>query len=126
MAYDRPFKKCKNCDEYFPTRHINCPQCNYPLDIDESKRGTSPCLRGLDFRIIDGYLMTHVIYRSWDLFAGFPENMGGFTLLNEYIANNLDDISPGPLSFSCKSLHAYEHHVNIITKRLNKEFKDGK
>lgn len=126
LAYDRPFKSCKKCNEFYPPRIKNCPKCGEELNIDEAKRGTSPCLRGLDFRIIDGYLMTHVIYRSWDLWAGFPENMGGFTLLNEFIANNLEGVEPGPLSFSCKSLHAYEHHVGIITKRLNKEFVNGK
>ena len=46
--------------------------------------------------------------------------MGGFTLLNEYIASKLEGVKPGPLSFSCKSLHAYEHHVDIIMKRLGK------
>jgi len=51
--------------------------------------------------------------------SGFPCNMGGFTLLNEYIAGELD-INSGPLSFSCKSLHAYSHHVDIIAQRLNK------
>ncbi|MCK5016579.1 MAG: hypothetical protein KAS32_05835, partial [Candidatus Peribacteraceae bacterium] len=65
------------------------------------------------------YLTTHVVYRSWDLWGGFPENMGGFTLLNEHIAGELG-VEPGPLSFSCKSLHAYSHHVDIIAARLGK------
>lgn len=88
---------------------------------DETARGSTPCLRMLDFRIIDGELLTHVVYRSWDLYGGFPVNMGGFTLLNEYVACQLENVEPGPLSFSCKSLHCYDFHLEIIKQRLKKE-----
>ena len=81
-------------------------------------RKTSPCLRLLDFRIVDNYLTTHVVYRSWDMWA-WPENMGGFTLLNEYIAD-LVGVEPGPLTFSCKSLHAYDYQFEVIKMRLRK------
>src|SRR5574343_363368 len=135
---------------------IGYPESNFAYDIpftNEQERKTSPCLRGLDFRIITEeyrkgkqcpncnnkieaileplklrtwhkicdrcnvlmediiedipYLLTKVIYRSWDLWGGWPTNMGGFTLLNEYIANELG-IEPGPLSVTCKSLHCYD------------------
>jgi hypothetical protein len=90
----------------------------------EADRKTSPCLRGLDFRVIeheDGEkeLMTHIIYRSWDAVAGFPVNMGGFTLLNEYVADKIG-VNPGPLAFSCKSLHAYDFYMEFLTCRLGK------
>ncbi|MCK5018200.1 MAG: hypothetical protein KAS32_14180 [Candidatus Peribacteraceae bacterium] len=121
--YDRPFMVCNEC-EHVNVKDIRldvCEECGSKnIEIDDTIRGTSPCLRGLDFRIVDGYLTTHVVYRSWDLWGGFPENMGGFTLLNEHIAGELG-VSPGPLTFSCKSLHAYSHHVDIIAKRLRKD-----
>lgn len=102
---------------------IGYPESSFAYDIpyeNETERRTSPCLRGLDFKVIDGkYLTTHVIYRSWDLVAGWPTNMGGFTLLNEYVANELD-IEPGPLSFSCKDLHAYDHTWEYLRARLGK------
>lgn len=81
------------------------------------------CLRGLDFGIVekDGEyaLHTKVIYRSWHLAAGFPVNMGGFTLLNEYVANELG-IEPGPLSFTSKSLHCYDFDLEYLKARLGK------
>jgi thymidylate synthase len=138
---------------------VGYPESNFAYDVpyeNEMERKTSPCLRGLDFRIIEdkfficedcskehrnfvgtfnyypcpfckgnsyyqekNYLLTKVIYRSWDLWGGFPENMGGFTLLNEYIANELG-VEPGPLSFTSKSLHCYEHHTEVLKLRLGK------
>lgn len=87
---------------------------------DECARGTSPCLRGVDFKIKDGKLITAVTFRSWDLYAGFPENMGGFALLNQYVASYLDGVEPGPLCFSSAGLHCYDFQVEIVKTRLNK------
>lgn len=147
---------------------VGYPESNFAYDLpytNEQERKTSPCLRGLDFRIIskhvfkckncnfeyepsqyeriikdnihhtrfnceciihgfdeikEDYLLTKVIYRSWDLYSGFPVNMGGFTLLNEYVANELG-IEPGPLSFTCKSLHCYDFEIEPMLIRLNKK-----
>jgi thymidylate synthase len=84
---------------------------------DETERGTSPCLRGLDFKVKDGKLITSIVFRSWDLYGGFPENMGGFTLLNEYVANEIG-VDPGPLAFSCAGLHAYGFQLDVVAQRL--------
>ena len=99
---------------------VGYPESSLVYDLpysNPSERKTSPCLRGLDFRVIDGQLTTHVIYRSWDAYSGWPTNMGGFALLNEYVADALN-IEPGPLSFSCKSLHCYDFHLDILNSRV--------
>jgi thymidylate synthase len=94
---------------------------NYDIPYEhEGERKTSPCLRGLDFKIKDGYLIIGCIFRSWDLYAGFPENMGGLTLLNEYVANQLKDVKPGPLTFTSMGLHAYDYQIEPIMSILNK------
>jgi thymidylate synthase len=101
---------------------VGYPESNFAYDIpyeNEMERRTSPCLRGLDFRVIDNCLTTHVIYRSWDLVGGFPTNMGGFTLLNEYVADVIG-VDPGPLTFSCKDLHAYGFSYKYLTERIGK------
>ena len=101
---------------------IGYPESSFAYDIPYSnpnERKTSPCLRGLDFRVVDNQLTTHIIYRSWDLISGWPTNVGGMTLLNEYIAEELG-IEPGPISFSCKSLHAYDHAYDYLKQRLGK------
>jgi thymidylate synthase len=86
---------------------------------NESERGTSPCLRGIDFKIKQDTLITGVEFRSWDLFSGFPENMGGITLLNEYVANELG-VQPGPLAFSSMGLHCYGFQLEVLKQRLRK------
>jgi len=114
----------------FGTEHctiqVGYPESNFAYDIpytNEQERKTSPCLRMLDFRIIEdggiNYLTTKVVYRSWSLISGFCTNMGGFILLNEFISNELG-VEPGPLSFTCKSLHAYHFELEFLDKRLGK------
>jgi len=92
---------------------------NYDIPYsNDMERRTTACLRGLDFRIIDDVLTTNGYWRSWDIVA-FPENIGGVTLLNEYVAQELG-VEPGPITFSSKSLHAYSHAFEYIKNRLGK------
>jgi thymidylate synthase len=88
---------------------------------NEAERKTSPCFRGIQFMIKDGKLLTFVVFRSWDLYGGFPENMGGFTLLNEYVAEQLGDVEPGPLCFTSMGLHCYDHQIKPMLSILNKD-----
>ena len=87
---------------------------------NEMERGTSPCLRGIDFKVKDGYLITSVVFRSWDLYGGLPENLGGITLLNEYVCEFLEDVKPGPLAFSCSGLHCYDFQLECRNMRIRK------
>jgi len=119
IRYDEPYKICDKCGRTFGRNYKQCTHCRIDLTAHEELRQTTPCLRGLDFRIIDGALLTHVIYRSWSLVAGWPTNMGGFTLLNEYVAGEIG-IEPGPLSFSCKSLHLYSYELEYVNQRFCK------
>jgi len=87
---------------------------------NEMERGTSPCLRGIDLKIKDGQLVMGITFRSWDLYSGFPENMGGFILLNEFIAAQLDNVEPGPLAFHSHGLHCYGFQLDVLKARLGK------
>ena len=99
---------------------VGYPESSFAYDIpweDESERQTSPCLRGIDTHIKNGKLHASVVFRSWDAYGAFPENMGGITLLMEYIANQLD-IEVGSLSFSSLKLHAYDFQIDALKARL--------
>lgn len=101
--------------------NIGEPWINFNYDfkyINETQRRTSPCLRGIDIKIKDNKVILGIIYRSWDLYAGFPENMGGFTLLNEYIAENLG-IEKGPITFYSQGLHCYDYQISSVVNYLN-------
>ena len=88
---------------------------------NEAERGTSPCLRGIDFKIKENKLITSVIFRSWDLYSGFPENLGGITLLNEYVAAQLPGVEPGPLAFTSMGLHCYDFQLKMVVMALQRD-----
>jgi thymidylate synthase len=99
---------------------VGYPESSLGYDMpytSEADRQTSPCLRGIDTAVKDNALHMSVVFRSWDLYAGFPENMGGITMLGEYIANELG-ITMGPLSFACLKLHCYDFQIEAVKARL--------
>ena len=103
---------------------VGYPESSFAYDMpykDETERQTSPCLRMIDTHVKDNKLHMSVTFRSWDLFAGFPENMGGITMLGEYISNELG-IEMGSLSFSCLKLHCYDSQISAVRARLHKDF----
>jgi len=107
---------------------VGYPESNQAYDIkfkNEGERQTSPCLRMIDTKIIKEngkwYLNFNVYFRSWDIFA-FPENIGGITLLMEYMASELE-VEVGSLSFASKGLHCYNHAIEVlIMKSGNSKF----
>jgi len=99
---------------------ISYPESNLAYDIsytNESERQTSPCLRLIDTKIIneDGvnYLCMNCYFRSWDLWGGWPVNMGGIALLQEYMASELG-VEVGSLSFTSKGLHVYSSTIEPL------------
>ena len=67
-----------------------------------------PCLRQIDTRIRDGKLHFVVYFRSWDLWNGFPANLGGLQLLKEYMASEIG-VDDGEIIASSKGLHLYDY-----------------
>jgi len=105
---------------------VGYPESNLAYDMsykDETDRMTSPCLRGVDTKIVEDEdvqkLCFLVYFRSWDLWGGFPENMGGIVYLMEFMANELG-IEVGTLSFASKGLHCYSHQLELLKERLGK------
>lgn len=67
-----------------------------------------PCLRGIDTRIKEGSLHFIVYFRSWDLWNGFPANLGAIQLLKEYMASSIG-VADGQMVASSKGLHLYDY-----------------
>lgn len=67
-----------------------------------------PCLRGIDTRIRYGKLHFVVYFRSWDLWAGFPSNLGAIQLLKEYMASEIG-VEDGEIIAISKGLHLYDY-----------------
>lgn len=74
-----------------------------------------PCLRLISFKVVEGRLEMSVFFRSWDLYAGFPENMGGLQILKEYVLEHLDfPCIDGPIIAYSDGLHIYSQYFDIV------------
>lgn len=79
-----------------------------------------PCLRLLDFKVIpsDGELILTVsaYFRSWDLWAGFPTNLGGIELLKQLIAGEAE-LKNGPVYAYSAGAHIYGYQEELARLR---------
>jgi thymidylate synthase len=80
----------------------------------------APCLRLLSFKIVNGKLNITIFFRSWDFWSGFPTNLGGLQLLNEYIASEIG-VKPGKMFALSDGLHIYTHCIQFAAQRLGIE-----
>lgn len=76
-----------------------------------------PCLRTIDFKVIDNKLILSGYFRSWDLFAALPENLGGLQLLKEYVGLHLSfDYEDGPMYIYSSGAHVYSMYYPIVNQ----------
>lgn len=75
-----------------------------------------PCLRHIDTRIRDDKLHFMVYFRSWDLWNGFPANLGGLQLLKEYMATEIG-VEDGEMIAASKGLHLYDYVWELAALR---------
>lgn len=74
-----------------------------------------PCLRVVTFKVVEGKLQMGLFFRSWDLFAGLPENLGGLQLLKEYVLTYLEfPVEDGPIVAFSDGLHIYEQYFSLV------------
>lgn len=78
-----------------------------------------PCLRGIDTRIKDNKLHFAVYFRSWDLWNGFPANLGAIQLLKEYMAESIG-VEDGQIIAASKGLHLYDYIWELAKLRTMK------
>lgn len=85
-----------------------------------------PCLRLLDFKVIplnnELVLTVSAYFRSWDLWAGFPTNLGGIELLKQYIASEAS-LKNGPMYAYSAGAHIYGYQEEIARLRTMKSSK---
>ncbi len=83
-----------------------------------------PCLRLIDTRVRYNKLHFFVYFRSWDLYAGFPANLGGIELLKQYMVSELNsrgfEVQNGSIFASSKGLHVYDMYYPFAEARFGK------
>ena len=72
-----------------------------------------PCCRLIDTRVRYGKLHFVIYFRSWDLYAGFPVNLGGMELLKQMMADRIG-VANGSMVVASKGLHIYEQYYEIV------------
>ncbi|MCM8782685.1 MAG: thymidylate synthase [Candidatus Omnitrophica bacterium] len=87
-----------------------------PSDI---KLVDPPCLRLIDTRIRYGKLHFFLYFRSWDLWGGFPSNLGGLELVKQYMAEEIG-VENGEIIAASKGLHLYEYAWELAKQRTYK------
>jgi thymidylate synthase len=87
-----------------------------PSDI---KLDDPPCLRLIDTRIKNGALHFILYFRSWDLWGGFPSNLGGLQLVKEYMAGEIG-VNDGEIIAVSKGLHLYDYSWELAKLRTNR------
>lgn len=82
-----------------------------------------PCLRLLDFKAVPaekGLVLTVSCYfRSWDLWAGFPTNLGGIELLKRMVASEAG-LASGPMYVYSAGAHIYGYQEELARIRTLK------
>ncbi|MCM8791664.1 MAG: thymidylate synthase [Candidatus Omnitrophica bacterium] len=87
-----------------------------PSDI---KLVDPPCLRLIDTRVRYGKLHFILYFRSWDLWGGFPSNLGGLQLVKQYMAEEIG-VEDGEIVAVSKGLHLYEYSWELAKIRTMK------
>ena len=76
-------------------------------------------LRLIDTRVRYGKLHFILYFRSWDLWGGFPSNLGGLQLVKQYMAEEIG-VSDGEIIAVSKGLHLYDYSWELAKIRTNK------
>jgi len=79
-----------------------------------------PCLRLIDTRVREGRLHFFLYFRSWDLWGGFPSNLGGLQLVKQYMAEMIG-VEDGEMIAASKGLHLYEYSWELAKIRTKAE-----
>ena len=84
-------------------------------DRGSIKLADPPCLKVIAFDVIKRRLVMSVFFRSWDAFAGFPQNIGGLQLLKEFVLEQLTfDSTDGEIYCYSSGLHLYEQYWDLV------------
>jgi thymidylate synthase len=77
-----------------------------------------PCLRSIDTRIQDNKLHFFLNFRSNDLWSGFPANLAGISVLQEFMAAEIG-VDQGEMIYTCKGAHLYFYAVELAKVRIH-------
>ncbi|HLD88904.1 MAG TPA: thymidylate synthase [Candidatus Nanoarchaeia archaeon] len=90
--------------------------------VDEDMTSKQPpCLTQITWNIQEGRLFQTVVFRSHDMYAGWPMNLFALRKLQEKVSSELI-IPAGPLTCLSQSAHIYENNWKEVDEVLNKYY----
>lgn len=116
-----PIDKIVELLKHTPNTNQAILQVAQPIDL---LLDDPPCLRHIDMRVKDNYLIFYPYFRSWDLWSGLPANLAAIAILQKYMADEIG-IEIGPMLATSKGLHLYDYaeklakiRAGVITRNL--------
>jgi hypothetical protein len=101
-----------------PQMPMRCVDTDNFIDPGTGQRDPA-CLRLVDFRLDqENKLHMFVMFRSWDLWGGFPANLAGLQLMKEYVGQELG-AEDGKILCMSKGLHLYDYSIQVAATRCN-------
>lgn len=86
-----------------------------PPDIQDM--GLPPCHTVFQLRPVNGRLNCHCLWRSIDMFTGFPFNIASYATL-VYLLAALCKFEPGELVASITDAHVYDNQFEAVNEQL--------
>ena len=80
---------------------------------EDTRLDDPPCLRILSWKVTPGGLQLTTFWRSWEVYAALPVNLGGLQLLNEMMAE-WAGLKPGLQVCYSDGAHKYDHSWKLI------------
>jgi thymidylate synthase len=77
-----------------------------------------PCLRHISFMVKEDKIHMGLVFRSWDIYAGFPTNLGGLAKLLAFVVG-FTDKKIGRIYYTGFNAHYYSNSEDIIKEILN-------
>ena len=100
-------------------RVVMCTWMPYK-DLSLERMPHAPCLVTVQPRINKGRLDFHVMFKSQDLYGGFPSNVYAITKLQKLMADKLG-VQVGSYTHYAVSLHIYDNILDTVEELLREE-----
>lgn len=75
------------------------------------------CLRAINFKVVNNQLELTSFWRSNDVWAGFPTNLGGLSLLLSHVAEYIGK-EVGAMNYCCDGAHVYSYQLELVKQQL--------
>jgi len=83
------------------------PSCD---GLDTERQKNVPCVPMMQFLILNNKLILDVVWRSNDMYLGFPHDLAGFSLLQAIVAQKMS-LEVGKLHYSILHSHLYDNQI---------------